>query len=143
IQKAFGMTAALFDKEMQAYIQSRLSKYYAIPTPAGIDSKAYSVTPMSLEDSSAVMADVHLHSLQYQDKAISEFQEILKDHPDNAAANRGLGYAYLQKRDFRQAADYFHRASQLNSKDPRVHYYSALLLSRENGLGSSNRTDMM
>lgn len=138
IQKAFGMTGAQFDKELREYIHSGNFKYYALPTPPSIDSKQYSATPMSEEDSSAVLADVHLHSRQYQDKAITEFQEILKDHPDNAAANRGLGYAYLQKRDFQQAADYFHRASKLNSRDPRVHYYSALLLSRKNGFGSSN-----
>lgn len=135
IQKAFGMTGAQFDKELREYIQSGRSKYYVIPTPTGIDPKSYSAAQMSPEDSSAVMADAHLHLPQYRDKAVTEFQEILKDHPDNAAANRGLGYAYLQKSDFRQAAEYFHRASQLNSRDPRVHYYSALLLSRQNGFG--------
>lgn len=143
IQKAFGMPPAQFDKELRQYLQAGQYRYYSIPTPLGIDAKAYPVTPMSAEDSGAVMADVHLHLPQYKDKAITEFQEILKDHPDNAAANRGLGYAFLQKRDFRQAADYFHRASQLNSRDPRVHYYSALLLSRENGFGSSNAAEML
>lgn len=143
IQKAFGMSPAQFDKELRQYMQAGQYRYYPIPTPIGIDPKAYSATPMSPEDSGAVMADVHLHLPQYQDKAITEFQEILKDHPDNASANRGLGYAYLQKRDFRQSADYFHRASQLNSRDPRVHYYSALLLNRENGFSSANSGEMI
>src|SRR5439155_5807160 len=75
-----------------------------------------------------------------QDKAIAEFQEILKSDPNNAIACRGLGYGYLRKQDYKQAADYFRRAAQANSKDPRVHYYSALLLSKEGGF--SNHSDL-
>jgi Flp pilus assembly protein TadD len=83
-----------------------------------------------------VLADIHLHSRDYQERAIGEFQDILKSNPESAAACRGLGYAYLQKQDFTQAAEYFKRASALDSKDPRIHYYIALLMVRENGFGS-------
>src|SRR6266851_7282308 len=69
-------------------------------------------------------------------KQSMSFQEILKSDPNNAAACRGLGYGYLEKQEFRQAAEYFKRASQMDSKDPRVHYYSALLMARENGFGN-------
>src|SRR6266851_3519744 len=68
-------------------------------------------------------------------KQSMSFQEILKSDPNNAAACRGLGYGYLEKQEFRQAAEYFKRASQMDSKDPRVHYYSALLMARESGFG--------
>ena len=51
-----------------------------------------------------------------------------------------LGYAYLQKQAFTQAAEYFKRAAQADSMDPRVHYYSALLMSREGGF--SNPADL-
>jgi tetratricopeptide (TPR) repeat protein len=86
------------------------------------------------------MADIHLHSLDYHDKAIAEFQEILKTEPNHAAACRGMGYAYLQKQDFTQAGEYFKRAAQADSKDPRVHYYSALLMSREGSF--ANQSDL-
>jgi len=66
---------------------------------------------------------------------LNEFQEILKSDPKSAAACRGLGYSYLQRGDFGQAAEFFKRASKLDSKDPRVHYYSALLMVRESGFG--------
>ncbi len=46
----------------------------------------------------------------------------------------------MQKRQFDQAATYFRRAAQLDSKDPRVHYYTALLLSRKGGF--SNRENL-
>ena len=71
---------------------------------------------------------------------MNEFQDILKSDPKYAAACRGLGYAYLQKQDFAQAAQYFKQASQLDSKDPRVHYYNALLMAREGGLKAAPPT---
>ncbi len=131
IQQAFGMSAAQFDKAVQDYISSGHYMYFALPTPADIVEKGYGVRPVTAIDASAVIADIHLHSLDYHDKAVSEFQEILKTDPNNAAASRGLGYGYLQKGDFKQAGEYFKRAAATDSKDPRIHYYSALLMSRE------------
>jgi len=133
IQRAFGMSPAQFDRALSSYINSRRCKYYAIPTPASISSNSYTATPMSAADGDAVLADIHLHSTDYRERAVSEFQDVLKADPKNAAACRGLGYAYLQKQDFMQAGQYFKQASELDSKDPRVHYYSALLLAREKG----------
>ena len=144
IQQAFGMSAAQFDKSVRDYFFSGRYKYYAMPSPANIVSKDYAMKPLSLTDSRAVLADIHLHSRDYRDKAIEEFQDILKTEPDNAAACRGLGYGYLQKQDFEQAGQYFRRASQSDSKDPRVHYYSALLMSRQASVsGNSNLPEMI
>ena len=135
IQRAFGMSAAQFDKALRSYVSSGHYKYFPIPTPS-ISSNGYTATPMSAASGNAVLADIHLHSQDYLDRGLAEFQEILKSDPKNAAACRGLGYAYLQKQDFTQAAEYFNRASQLDSKDPRVHYYNALLMARQGGFGS-------
>ena len=131
VKQAFGFSPDQLDKVLRSYVSSGQFKYYPMPTPANIVSKDYLAKPLSPADSNAVMADIHLHSRDYQEKAIAEFQEILKTEPNHAAACRGLGYAYLQKQDFTQAAEYFKRAAQADSKDPRVHYYSALLMSRE------------
>jgi tetratricopeptide (TPR) repeat protein len=134
IQQAFGMSPAQFDRALRDYITSGRYKYYPIPTPAGISSNNYTILRLSAAASNAVLADIHLHSHDYQERALNEFQDILKSDPKNAAACRGLGYAYLQKQDFAQAAEYFSQASRLDSKDPRVHYYNALLMAREGGL---------
>jgi tetratricopeptide (TPR) repeat protein len=130
IQQSLGMSAADFDKAIRNYVHSGHFKYYPIPTP-NIVSSDYVVRPLSPADSSAVMADIHLHSPDYHDKALAEFQEILKTDPNHAAASRGLGYAYLRKQDYAQAGEYFKRAAQADTKDPRVHYYSALMMSRD------------
>jgi tetratricopeptide (TPR) repeat protein len=137
VEQAFGMNTQQFDRTMRNYAASGRFKYYPIPTPPGIASGNYTVTPLSTATGNAVLADIHLHTRDYQERALTEFQDILKSDPNNLAACRGLGYAYLQKQDFTQAREYFKRASQLDSKDPRVHYYNALLITRESGFGAN------
>lgn len=134
-QQSLGMSTTQFDKVLSNYIRSGQFKYFQLPLPA-IASSGYTTVPVSAADSQAILADIHLHSNDYQDKAIAEFQEILKGDSNNAAASRGLGYAYLRKRDYQQSAECFRRASQADSKDPRVHYYIAFLLSREGGFNN-------
>lgn len=131
IQQTLGISAAQFDKALWAYVNSGRYKYYAIPNPANIVSADYAVKPLTVADGNAILADIHLHSLDYHDKALEEFQDILKTDPNNEAACRGMGYAYLQKGDFDQATGYFKRAVQADSSDPRAHYYYALLMSRQ------------
>ena len=140
IQKSLGLSAVDFDRVLRNYVSSGRYKYFPIPTPSNIVSSEYVARPLSAADSGAVLADIHLHSLDYREKAIEEFRQILSMDPNHGAACRGLGYAYLQKQDFRQAAEYFKRAAQADSKDPRVHYYSALLMSREDGF--ADRSDL-
>lgn len=134
VQRAFGMSPAQFDKVLRDYVNSGRYRYFAMPTPAGIVSNAYAVTPVSAADSRAILADIHLHSLDYQEKAVNEFEAIIAADPNNAAALRGLGYAALRKHDFEHAGDYFRRAVQADSKDPRVYYYSALLVNQEDSM---------
>jgi tetratricopeptide (TPR) repeat protein len=140
IQQSLGMSAADFDKVLRNYVNGGHYKYFPMATPANIVSSEYVARSLNPADSSAVLADIHLHSPDYHEKAIAEFQEILSTNPDNAAACRGLGYAYLQKQDFSQAATYFKRAAQGDPKDSRVHYYSALMMSREGAF--SDRSDL-
>ena len=143
IQQAFGMSAPQFDKQLRNYISSGRYKYYPIPAPANISEKNYTSAPLSAAAGNAVLADIHLHSRDYQGRAVAEFQDILKSDPNNEAACRGLGYAYLQKQDFSHSAEYFNRASQLDSKDPRVHYYIALLMARKSGFSSATDVPAM
>jgi Flp pilus assembly protein TadD len=133
IQQAFGMSAAQFDKELRDYLDKNHLIYWKIATPAGIESTGYTVKPVSIADARAMLADVHLHSSFYQEKAVAEFEEVLKLQPDNAAALRGMGYACMMKRDFSRAGEYFNQATEHDSDDPRVLYYSGLLAQMQNG----------
>ena len=133
IQQGFGMSPSQFDKALGGYVSTGHYLFYPIKTPASISSNLYTATPMKSADANAVLADVHLHSRDYQDQAMKEFQEILKSDPNNEAACRGMGYAYLERQDFDQAGEYFKRAAQVDSKDARVHYYNALMMVRKSG----------
>jgi tetratricopeptide (TPR) repeat protein len=143
IQQAFGMTAEQFDKALRNYLSSNRYKYYSIPTPPSIVAAQFVQTPVSLADARAVLADIDAHSAAHRDRALGEFQDVLKTDPDNTSALRGAGYAYLQRQDFEHAAEYFRRAAERDSKDPRVHYYNALLMSREGSLTDSARSGEM
>lgn len=141
-QQAFGMTPEDFDKTLRSYLSSGRFKYYPIPTPSGIVAAQFTETPVSVADAHVVLADVDAHSLDHHDRALGEFQEVLKLDPNNAAALRGIGYAYLQRKDLEQAGAYFKRAAERDSKDPRVHYYNAMLMNRSGGLGSAQSEAM-
>jgi tetratricopeptide (TPR) repeat protein len=144
VQQAFGMSTAQLDKTLHDYLHNNRFRYMILKHPEHLGSSEYTALPMSAADSRAVLADIHLHSPDYRDKAVNEFLAILKTDPKNAAALRGLGYAYLQKGQFTEAGDYFRQAVQLDSKDPRVHYYSALLMSRNGGFSNqSNLPEMI
>jgi len=142
IQTAFGMSAEQFDKTLRNYLSTARYHYYPIPTPAGITPSQFTVTSLSLADAHATLADIHAHSSDYRAKALEEFQEVLKVDPDNALALRGVGFAYLQQRDFDHAADYLRRASQRDSKDARVHFYYAMLLSQQGALGDARSAEI-
>jgi Flp pilus assembly protein TadD len=130
IQAAFGMPPERFDKVLRNYLDGGRSRYATIATPANIVAAQFTSTPVSLADARAVLADIHAHSPDHKGQALAEFQDVLKIDSNNASAMRGVGYEYLQQHDFEHAAEYFRRAAELNSKDPRVHYYYAMLLNQ-------------
>jgi tetratricopeptide (TPR) repeat protein len=138
MQQAYGMNGQQFDKAMRDYLGSGHYKYYPVATPAGIVASNFTATPVNTLDSKILLAEVHLYSPDYQQKAAEEFQDILKTDANQASALRGLGYAALQKKDYPQASDYFHRAVQANSQDARVHYYYAMLMYRQSGQNATN-----
>lgn len=140
IQRGFGWSAQQFDKNLRDYVSVGRYRYYSIANPPGMAQNAYTVDLLSATNANAVLADIHLHSIDYQQQAVEEFQQILKADPNNGAACRGLGYAYLERRDFAHAAEYFDRASQLDSKDPRVHYYNALLTAQRGSVSDASAT---
>jgi tetratricopeptide (TPR) repeat protein len=58
------------------------------------------VQPLDPLEARAQLADLHLHSPDYQAAAIKEFEAILAENPNLADAQRGLGYAYLRQQNF-------------------------------------------
>ena len=130
VQQAFGMDGPRFDKAIQEYFNSTKMYAYTYDLPA-METMTFTSQKLRPLDAQAILADAHLHSPDYTQKAVTEFEQILSDDPQNAAAHRGLGYAYLRQNQYDKAGPHFMRAAQLDSQDPRVHYYSAYLMNRE------------
>jgi tetratricopeptide (TPR) repeat protein len=143
IQLAFGMTPKQFDTVLRNYLSGGRFKNYTIATPSDIVAAQFTETSVSLADARALLADIDAHSSDHQDRALDEFQEVLKMDPDNASALRGAGYVYLQRQDYEHAGEYFRRASERDSKDSRVHYYNALLMNRAGGLRNGVKSNEM
>jgi tetratricopeptide (TPR) repeat protein len=134
-QQAFGVTPQQFDKQLRQYATSGQFRYHVLPAPAGLASDSFNSKSFPDLDLRVLMADIHLHSTDYQEKARTEFEEVLKADPGNAGALRGLGYACLRKQDFEHAREYFGKAVERDANDPWVLYYSAMFLKQEHGEG--------
>jgi tetratricopeptide (TPR) repeat protein len=140
-QKAFGMTPEQLDKALRNYLNSGHFKYYPMATPAGIVAAQFTEAPVSTADARAVLADVDAHSPDHHDRALGEFEDVLKTDPNNASALRGAGYSFLQRQDFEHAGEYFRKAARQDSKDPRVHYYNAMLMNRSGALTDREKSE--
>ncbi len=126
IPRAFGVEAAEFDRQLDAYRRSQSAKQVTSEAPPGLDSGGYQVATLADADHRTLLAELHLSSPDYKEQAPREFEEVLALKPDHAAAHRGLGYAYLRKGQFDKAGEHFRRAAELDPKDARALYYSAL-----------------
>ncbi len=130
IRRAYGMDAKQFDAVLAAYVRSNKLGIKG-QLPEKLTGDTFSAAALDPLDARVVLADLHLHSLDYRDVAVKEFEEILAAKPDSAGAHRGLGYAYLYRGDFEKAIEHFHRATRLATEDPRAYYFSALVMARK------------
>jgi len=131
VRKAFQMDIGQLQSKVHEYYTTGRLTYYRVAAPADMEGGPYTVRPLNSLEAQAILADLHYHSKDHHQRGVAEFKQILAQQPDNAVANRGLGYEYLRENDFDRAAECFRRAAAADSSDPRVHYFSALLRSRE------------
>lgn len=136
-KQAFGMTLDQFDHTLSDYFHGQ-GVYYRAPAPTDIDKGPYQSRVLTPAEKDATIADFKFHSLDHNAEGIAEFQKVLEQDPNNEVANRGMGYSYLRKGDFEQAAEYLKRASASGSRDPRVHLFNAMVLSRSMNGGMIN-----
>ena len=137
VQRAFGMTPAEFDKALDAYIHHGGRKW-SVPGAQVAPVESYTSHPISEIDADAILADLHLHEPDYGAQAVTEFQQVLEKQPNNAIAQRGLGYALLRKGDYAKAKEHLKAAIAGGGADARTHYLYALLLVRQGSEGDEH-----
>ena len=131
IQEAWGMTPKQMDRELYDYLNSRKGIYFILKLPNVGEDVTYGMRKMKDYEADAAIADLHLHSRDYFDKAEGELEAVLAKSPDNADAYRGLGYWQLRKGDLDKAEEYFRKSAQLGSTDARVHFFVAEAMFRK------------
>ena len=130
IRHAFGMEPEQLEKAILSYFRTG-TIHFRIPAPPASDSITFSSQPLNDPEVRIVLADLDFHARDYRSRGIATLQEIVSKDPNNAIANRDLGFAALEKGDWDKAEEYFKRAAANDSKDPEVHYLVALGLSRK------------
>jgi hypothetical protein len=111
IQQAFGVPARDIERDLKDYFGSTRPLYYSIDTPAELNELSFEPKPLDAWDARAAVADMRLHHRDYQEAAAADFQAVLAAKPDHAIAHRGLGYHFLRKQDFANAALHFRKAA--------------------------------
>jgi tetratricopeptide (TPR) repeat protein len=137
IRRSFGMEPEALQKAVEDYFRRGETTSLHAPAPAGADAIQFASRPLNDIDVKSVMADLDYHSRDYRVRGITELQQVLALQPENVTANRDLGYEAMQTRDWDKAGEYFKHAVAQDVKDPQVHYFLAMMMSRK-GMSSRN-----
>ncbi|MGH9513721.1 MAG: tetratricopeptide repeat protein [Terriglobales bacterium] len=154
IQQAYGMAAAQFDQAVKDYFKSLTPLFLALDVSKQPDTKTFqlsspeyqvyhvptldagdigtSAANVSDAEAEASVAEMELRLPEHVQQAMAQLKSITDDpKAENAIAHRALAWAHMQKKEFDQANAELDQASQLDPKDPWVHYYSALMKYRQ------------
>ena len=131
IRHAFGMEPEQLQKAIESYFRSGTVTYFKAQAPPGSENVTFTSRPLNDLELQTVLADLDFHQRDYRQRGIDAFQQIVSKQPDNVTANRDLGYAALEEKDWDKAEGYFQRAAANDSKDPQVYYLVALGLNRK------------
>ncbi|MBI2679218.1 MAG: hypothetical protein HYX28_10605 [Candidatus Koribacter versatilis] len=131
-QQAFGSSPATLDSDLLRLLAARdATTSFALPDNLNdLSTYSYQDRKLAALDSQVAVADFHIHVPEYFNLGLAESNNIATQDPNNGGAHRSLGFAYLQKGDLEQAGTHLAKAAELSPNDPRVHYYSALLVTR-------------
>jgi tetratricopeptide (TPR) repeat protein len=149
IQQAYGMSAAQFEQALKDYFHSLAPLFQAedaamrprATTPAGelyqfsvvgAEEIGANVQAVAEAEAQAFLAEAALRLPEHREQALKELQSIVSQPKlENAVAHRALAWADMEKKEVDQAADELDKASEINERDPWVHYYKALVKFRQ------------
>lgn len=133
VKQAFGMSMEKLEEALDEYSRAAMMSS-RISLPEHLAQPSFSVTPMMAPDAAATLADLHAHQDDYRSRSVEEFRELLARYPDNAIAQRGIGYALYNEHHTESALPYLRQAAQRDLPDPKdwlVHFYLSSALAQE------------
>jgi hypothetical protein len=72
-----------------------------------------------------LLADIHLHEPGYHRNGVKEFENLLRERPENAAAHRGLALDEIRNHHPELALRQLAVAEESDPNDWIAHYYHA------------------
>jgi tetratricopeptide (TPR) repeat protein len=141
IQKAYGMNSIQFAQVVKDHFHSlaqppQPAEKGRQPIAAGIqildvtssDQIGSSIQELPLAQGQALIAEMSLRLPEHREQAVQELEAITSQpKTDNVVARRALAWAHMEKKEFETAVEELNKGAELNSKDPWLHYYLALV----------------
>src|SRR2546428_500105 len=158
IQQAYGMSSSQLEQAVKDYFRSLAPLFQAEdaanrPGTTNASGEIYqfsvvgpeeigaSVQPVSEADAQAFLAEAALRLPEHREQAAKELQSIIgQPKLENAVAHRALAWDHMEKKEFDQATEELDKATEIDYRDPWLHYYKALVKYRQReGTGESFR----
>src|SRR3989442_8296359 len=145
IQQAYGMSSSQLEQAVKDYFRSLAPLFQAEdaanrPGTTNASGEIYqfsvvgpeeigaSVQPVSEADAQAFLAEAALSLTEHREQAVKELQSIIgQPKLENAVAHRALAWDHMEKKEFDQATEELDKATELDDRDPWLHYYKALV----------------
>lgn len=130
-QQAFQMDFVMLEKELKEYINRRSypGQLATFERKLEIDAEMQSAT-LTEAEGQFYLGDLMLHAHQLE-RAEKLLQNAVKLDPNLSIAEASLGMLYMRKNDFAEAKRHLERAVAGDTRNYLVHYYYAMMLSRE------------
>jgi thioredoxin-like negative regulator of GroEL len=158
IHQAYGMNSSQLEQAVRDYFHSLAPLFQAedaakrpgITNPSGEiyqfsvvgpEEIGASVQPVAEADAQALLAEAALRLPEHRGQAVKELQSIISQPKlENAVAHRALAWDHVEKKEFDAATEELDKATELDDRDPWLHYYKALVKYRQReGTGESFR----
>lgn len=130
-QQAFQMDFVTLEKELKEYIKRRSypGQVATFERKLEIDAQMQSAA-LTEAEGQFYLGDLLLHAHQLE-RAEKLLQQAVKLDPNLSIAEASLGMLYMRRNDFARAKSHLERAVAGNTRNYLVHYYYAMMLSRE------------
>ncbi len=125
-RRAFGDLRQL-EHKLHDYVSQGSFYEFHSKSPATVTEKDFQTRALPAAEAAALQGDFHLH-MQRPADARALLEEALRQDPNQALANESMGMLHYRLGERDEAARYFARAVQLDSRSYLAHYYHALLL---------------
>ena len=133
-QQVFGDLKA-FGASFDSYVRQTAFRVLVTKPAAPIDEKTFPARALSAAEAAALLGNFYVHT-QRPVEAKAKLDEALKLDPRNALAHESYGVYYLRKQDWPQAATWFEKATELDSKSFLAYYHAAVLVVQRGGFAA-------